>query len=568
MKRKVIAILMLLVLVFTLTGCDSVYFEPGSVTKENLEEMAALAPVKVNNGSRYNANVEVTDDDIYVPENNVSEEVYELPSISNYPLDIKGDGEIDVEIFVPYEDNSSKVREYIVYIAKAFNSEDFGGFRVNGKTVSVSVRSLEANLAEEYILNGTYCPDGYIAQNELYGIWMKENGIEVSMVHNRTARNTMGIVIRETEYKKLAEKYGEVTIATIVKAINDGELSIGYLNPTNNPTGLNFVVSMLSYFDASNPMSMEATTDFANFQNAVTSVFYSTSQMKSAVEAGAIDAFVMEHQAFEMDESFETRFVFTPFGVRHDNPLYAVGNVTDEELQVLELFGNFFEDSEVIHQSTDGMFGFKLYGDDYVSSVGEYSGNMLSEILSFWKTEKSSGKQIAVIFIADISGSMSGKKLSALKDSLRNAKNYISEQHKVGLMSYHSYVFLDMDLGEFVPMQRAKYDDVIEHWRANGGTATNDALLAALKILHEECKVNPDVKPIIILLSDGYTGNGYSFNSVREVIDVYDIPIYTIGYEADVEELERIAKINGGAFINATSDDVGYILKTLFNAEF
>ena len=79
--------------------------------------------------------------------------------------------------------------------------------------------------------------------------------------------------------------------------------------------------------------------------------------------------------------------------------------------------------------------------------------------------------------------------------------------------------------------------------------------------------VNPEIKPIIILLSDGETSGGYSFSSVKELIDFYDYPIYTIGYEANVRELEKIASLNNGAFIDASSDDISYILKTLFDAE-
>ena len=86
-------------------------------------------------------------------------------------------------------------------------------------------------------------------------------------------------------------------------------------------------------------------------------------------------------------------------------------------------------------------------------------------------------------------------------------------------------------------------------------------------MINEEKAENPEIKPIIILLSDGQTGSGYSLSSMRELLDFYDIPMYTIGYEANVRELESIASINNGTFIDASSDDISYILKTLFDAE-
>ena len=193
---------------------------------------------------------------------------------------------------------------------------------------------------------------------------------------------------------------------------------------------------------------------------------------------------------------------------------------------------------------------------------------MISTILEFWKTEKSSGKQIVAVFVADRSGSMSSKgKLDALKDSLKNAMQYVGEQHKVGLLSYSGTVYIDLPIGEFTTEQQEYLVGAVDLWNANGGTATNNALLIALKLLYEEQQANPNIKPIVFLLSDGQTESGYSLNATKEVMAAYDIPIYTIGYEANIDELKRIAEINRGAFINATSDDVGYILKTLFDAE-
>ena len=187
--------------------------------------------------------------------------------------------------------------------------------------------------------------------------------------------------------------------------------------------------------------------------------------------------------------------------------------------------------------------------------------------MEFWKQEKTSGKKIAAVFVADKSGSMSGKKLEALKNSLKNAMQYVGTSNKVGLLSYDNTVFIDLPIADFTTEQQEYYVGAIDSWDSGGGTATNNALLVAIRLLNQEMALDSNIKPIIVLLSDGYTGNGYSLSSMKELIDIYDIPIYTIGYEADVKELERIAEINQGAFINATSDDVGYILKTLFDAE-
>ncbi len=78
---------------------------------------------------------------------------------------------------------------------------------------------------------------------------------------------------------------------------------------------------------------------------------------------------------------------------------------------------------------------------------------------------------------------------------------------------------------------------------------------------------DPDLKPKIFLLSDGETNTGHSLNDIRDIVKNSKIPIYTIGYNADIPALEEIAKINEAACINADNDDVAYKLGKLFDAE-
>lgn len=561
MKRKLIAFTaVILTFAMLFTACsigETRIYEEGSITAENAEENLGKFNIEIRETELIKGEVPE-----FEPLDSQEESfgfMYEMPSISNYPLAVNGNAEVDIEIFVPQEDNGSSILDFVIYAANKFNKS---GYRLDsGESVSVSVRSLEASLAEDYILSGSYYPEGYIAANEIYGSLMEVNGIKVSMVTERTVGNTVGLIMQNEKY----HEYGTTPdIATIVKATTDGEISVGYANPTNNPTGLNFVVSMLSYFDANNPMSIEATTDFSNFQNAVQLVAYSNAQMINAVQSGTVDAFVLERQAYENDEVLKNSFTFIPFGVRHDNPLYAIGELTANEEQTLKLFGKFLQNADIQKYGTS--LGFNQE-DSYVSTVSEYSGNVISTILEFWKNEKASGKQIVAFFIADKSGSMKGKNLKALKASLKSAMQYISEDCKVGLLSYNEQVYLDLPLGDFDRTQQEYFVGAIDSWNAYNGTATNNAILAAIKLINEEMKVHSDIKPIIILLSDGYTCNGYSLSSMKELIEFYNIPIYTIGYEADVEELEKIAAINGGAYIDANSDDIGYVLKSLFDAE-
>lgn len=559
--KKVFAILLALAMAFTLVACEEgVPYADTQITQEN--RVSLIEDLKIN---LWETNL--VKGEIPAREEEMEEEYfsYELPDINNYEIDVKGDGEIDVEIFLPLENNGSSIRELVSYVAQNFNSEKTKNS--DDKTMSVTIRSMDSSLAEDFVQFGAYMPKGYIASNELYGLLMQANGINVRKVASKLVGNTMGIAIEKETYDKLVFQYGNVSIATIVTANMDGNLSIGYTNPTNNPTGLNFVVSMLAHFDENNPYSIEATTDFSNFQNTVSSVAYSTEQMVKAVDRGTINAFVIEHQAYKNDEIIENNFVFMPFGVRHDYPLYSLGNTTEAENEVLESFAKYFQ-SESVQKYADTL-NFNQ-DSSYVSTVdaAKYPLGMVTEILSFWKENKASGKQIVAIFVADISGSMNGKKLDALKESLKNAMQYVSEDAMVGLMSFEDRVYYNLPVGKFETEQQEYFVGAVDSLKAGGGTATNNAILMALKVMDEEAKnSSAEIQPIIILLSDGYTCRGYSLSKVKPLIEAFDVPIYTIGYEADVKELEKIANINGGVFINASTDDVGYAIKTLFNAE-
>lgn len=563
MKRKSIILVMLLVLSLILSACGGPtgMYEEGSITAENAQEIMDKFKIDVHYPELVKGEVpeilpDVSDDDV------TGGFMYELPDISNYSLSVEGNGDVNIEIFVPQEDNGSGILDFVTHAAVSFNNEKHT--LESGERVTVSVRSLEASLAEDYILSGAYYPEGYLASNELYGTLMEENGINVSLITPKTIGNTVGLVLEQAKYDELIAKYGKLDIATIIEANANGDISVGYTNPTNNPTGLNFVMSMLSYFDANNPMSMEATTDFSNFQNTVPVVSYSTSQMISAVQNGSIDAFVLERQAYENDDNLRNSFVFMTFGVRHDNPLYAIGELSDEEMATIKLFSEYIQESGIQNYGTE--MGFNK-DEGYVSTVSKYSGGVISTVLEFWKTEKASGKQIVAVFIADKSGSMDGRKMDALKSSLKTAMQFVGEDCMVGLISYESDVYVDLPIDVFDYEQQEYFVGAVDRLDANGGTSTNDALLIATRMINEVKAENPDIKPIIILLSDGQTGSGYSLSSMKELLDFYDIPMYTIGYEADVKELERIAGINNGTFIDASSDDISYILKTLFDAE-
>ena len=60
---------------------------------------------------------------------------------------------------------------------------------------------------------------------------------------------------------------------------------------------------------------------------------------------------------------------------------------------------------------------------------------------------------------------------------------------------------------------------------------------------------------------------GCSLKEITPIVGGLEIPVYTIGYNADLSELKSLSAINEAASINADNDDVIYNLKSLFNAQ-
>jgi Ca-activated chloride channel family protein len=86
-------------------------------------------------------------------------------------------------------------------------------------------------------------------------------------------------------------------------------------------------------------------------------------------------------------------------------------------------------------------------------------------------------------------------------------------------------------------------------------------------MLQDQMKKNPNTRPIIFVLTDGETNGGHSLDEVKGLIKAYKMPIYTIGYNANLKDLEKVSSINEAASINADTDDVIYKIKNLFNVQ-
>ena len=195
------------------------------------------------------------------------------------------------------------------------------------------------------------------------------------------------------------------------------------------------------------------------------------------------------------------------------------------------------------------------------------NGSVLTAAQKLWKEKKNGNKPVAAVFVADVSGSMDGEPLHRLKESLLTGQKYLGRDNSIGFVSYSDRVTINLPIGKYDTNQQSMFVGTINSLQAGGGTATFDGIVVAMKMLQDELAMNPDVKPLIFVLSDGETNEGHSLKDIRGLIETFKIPVYTVGYNANIQALQSISSINEAASINADTDDVMYKIGNLLNVQ-
>jgi Ca-activated chloride channel homolog len=484
-----------------------------------------------------------------------------LPEISKFPAQVDNSTPDYIEIFSSTEKTGKDKDGWLNDTAKDFNSSNI---QVNGKTVSVMIRGIASGMGADYIYSGKYVPDAFTPSNELWGEIIKTKGTKIALVEKRLAGNVAGILTSKKNNAELVKKYGAINIKTITEAVEKNEMAMGYTNPFASSTGLNFLISALSTFDNNDLLSEKAVSGFEKFQTNIPFVSYTTLQMRESAQSGVLDGFIMEYQTYANSPDLKSDYIFSPFGVRHDSPMYVIGDLSKEKTEILNKFIEFCKSDKSQKLASD--YGFNNL-NEYKSEMGDINGDIVSQAQKLWKEKKNANKEIAAVFVADVSGSMEGEPMNKLKKSLLNGSQYIGKDNSVGLVSFSNDVNINLPIGKFDINQRSLFAGAVNDLQASGKTAMFDGVTVALKMLLDEKAKNPNAKLMLFVLSDGETNYGHSLDDIQDILKTFKIPVYTIGYNADIKALQNLSNINEAASINADSEDVVYKLGSLFNAE-
>jgi Ca-activated chloride channel homolog len=190
-------------------------------------------------------------------------------------------------------------------------------------------------------------------------------------------------------------------------------------------------------------------------------------------------------------------------------------------------------------------------------------------------------EQASVVLVTDVSRSMLAddvepSRLDAARSAAQRFLDEVPDEARVGAVAFST----DPHTIEPPTDDRGKVEDVLDSLNADGGTATGDALAAALGLVDN----GPAAKrppAAIVLLSDGETTIGRDPIPVARAARRLHIPIHTVALGTrdatirtptgtlipvppDPETMRRIAEESGGrAFQAENADDVSRIYEAM-----
>lgn len=561
-KKMMVSIIAMVLILFIATCSLGVYFTRNikkpeeEVTKEGAKQQISKLVKKISPITSDPIKGKIED----LGTENLAES--ELDDIANHPLSVEGKGDINIEIFSsPEKAGTDPTDKWLIEVANDFNESNL---EIAGKIGSVSIRNVNSGLAIDYIASGVYVPQAFSPSNMDWGDMLSAKGVEVTLKKERLAGNVAGILIKKEVFQRLEEEYGVLDLSSIVQAVVNNDLKMGYTNPYLSSSGLNCINSILLTLDEENPFSEKAKKGFNDFQTNIPMVAFTTMELRKSGLSGRIDALLIESQSLANLPQYND-YEFVPFGIRHDEPIYAIGELSSEENEVLDNFIDFCLNEK--NQQLATKYGFNQY-ESYVCELPKLSGEQIIQAQALYKKQKYGNKEIKAVFVADTSESMKGDKMQKLKESLLNGMKYINEESNIGLISYNSKVYIDMPIGKFDLNQMSLFSGAVNNWQPYGNTAMYNAMITAANMLLEDKEDN--AKLVMFLLTDGQPNKGViNLEKTLEIISSSDITIYPIafGENADIDLLQNIGDINEAEVINANVDDVIYQIKTLFNVQ-
>ncbi len=208
------------------------------------------------------------------------------------------------------------------------------------------------------------------------------------------------------------------------------------------------------------------------------------------------------------------------------------------------------KDSYTYTHSENGVTVTAQLGNDQVSKNAGIAYLLLTlEGQELPDSEKSERQPLNVSIVIDRSGSMSGQKLSSVKQALRDITQYVTLQDRVSLVIYDETV---ETLLEPQPFDSELFIQKVSAIESGGSTNLEGGLRKGL--LHVSALPEGERLNRVILLSDGLANVGVEtpqgLARIVEQEQYQNISVSTIGVEADYDEkiMTTVAKSGRGNY--------------------
>lgn len=180
-------------------------------------------------------------------------------------------------------------------------------------------------------------------------------------------------------------------------------------------------------------------------------------------------------------------------------------------------------------------------------------------------------KPSLVVVVVDSSGSMSGKKLAAVQNTVLTYINTLGPQEQIALIDFDSQIRPPV-LVDGTPQGRDRGLQFVSGLKADGGTALYDATIFARNWLQQNLR--KDAINAVLILTDGEdSGSKISLEQLEKELPKSGfnsdqrIAFFTVGYgnqgEINADALKKIADLNGGYYSQGDPESIAKLMADL-----
>ena len=173
-----------------------------------------------------------------------------------------------------------------------------------------------------------------------------------------------------------------------------------------------------------------------------------------------------------------------------------------------------------------------------------------------WNTKIKTGTgngedaKLNIAFVVDLSGSMSGSKLTTTKFAINSFLDILEENDRAGLITFTTYSSVRGNLTTDIPSLKG----IVNNMYASGGTSIYTGLNSAVEMLSTDDASGYDM---VIVFTDGYDSSYTTYDAnYKSIVDKAvenDICIYAIGIgQVDTGILTKVAETTGGNYYHAS----------------